>query len=182
MRTRWIAAATLSLALVVLIFGTVIVWFLTPAAPSSITLRRAQAQWAARSINAYVMKTSSSAGSAECGVVEYTVIDGTVAQIHEAAYEGCQTYTVDDLFQRIETFESRCGRNGCACDGATVMEARYDPQTGYPTDIVYRLDFSLRTRYPGYWLRQTPFAAYRGCPWSGNVGYTIHVVSLTPLE
>lgn len=93
--------------------------------------------------------------------------------------------TVSELFgwlrTNIQTFEGRCGPNGCACDGPIGLVAAYDPQRGYPLRASYRPQ-------PQYaWLYQDkPWYAHllgtrRACTMAAMRSMRIDSVAVTPL-
>ncbi len=90
--------------------------------------------------------------------------------------------TVANLFARVEDGlkNPQCGSNGCVCDGPIEMLVTYDPERGYPRQIVYTLRQDLRTRDLQYWLALLG-GSLANCPPVTYVGQTISVTSLEAL-
>ncbi|MEZ4668395.1 MAG: DUF6174 domain-containing protein [Anaerolineae bacterium] len=87
--------------------------------------------------------------------------------------------TVARLFDQLEhdLNNPACGQNGCVCDGPIEMRVTYDPQRGYPQQIIYELRPDLRWRYLEYWIAQIN-GGLAQCPPTAYVGQTITVLSL----
>lgn len=90
--------------------------------------------------------------------------------------------TVNNLFARIEDGlkNPQCGPNGCVCDGPVEMTVTYDPERGYPLEIVYTLRQDLRRRDIQYWLAMLD-GTLANCPPVTYIGQTIRVTSLETL-
>lgn len=143
-------------------------------------LDTARARWAGRHFSHYRLDLRLGALGSCRQLIE---IDGE--RVVAVAENTCATRapTVSELFDRIErdirTLGGRCGPNGCACDGTLVVDARYDPQLGYPLTKRIALDGAARWRFPEYWRRKLA----GGLCSSRELGQeVITVVSLQPLS
>lgn len=87
--------------------------------------------------------------------------------------------TVARLFAQVEGSlkNPQCGQNGCVCDGPVEVTVTYDPQRGYPQQIIYELRPDLRWRYLDYWIAQLN-GSLALCPPTAYVGQTITVLEL----
>ncbi len=90
--------------------------------------------------------------------------------------------TVAGLFARVEgaITAPECGPNGCVCDGPVTADVIYEPEMGYPQQIVYRLAPENRWRYIEFWTAQVSGAP--PCPPASYIGQHIEVISLNPLK
>jgi Family of unknown function (DUF6174) len=149
-------------------------WLLTSPARE---LAAAQRRWAARPFSGYRLVVDTHA----FGSCHYDV-EVRGEQVVTIFRRSClqPAPTVTDLFRAIEAGlgAQGCGPNGCACDGPIGVEAIYDAQLGYPTQIAMRLKPEQRWRYPDYWRRMFLGG---GCTLIGWVGERKQVQSLMPL-
>jgi hypothetical protein len=140
-------------------------------------LAAAQRRWEARPFSRYRMVIETQAfGSCR---YEVEIHDEQVTAILQRSCLS-PAPTVTDLFQLIRQHidEGSCGPNGCACDGPIGAEVIYDPQLGYPRELLVRPQPQLRWRYPNYWKRVL-FGG--GCTLIGWIGQRTTVLSLTPM-
>jgi Family of unknown function (DUF6174) len=140
-------------------------------------LAAAQQRWAARPFSAYRLVVDVHAfGSCHYDV---EVRDEQVVKIFQRS---ClqPAPTVTDLFRVVGASlqEQECGPNGCGCDGPIGVDAAYDAQLGYPTNLAARIKPEYRWRYLDYWKRQFLGG---GCTLIGWVGERRQVLSLTPI-
>lgn len=148
------------------------------AAPNAESHRQARAdamnRWAKRDFTRYRMVLEED----DC-TADYEVRAEQVAWGHEVPCGRGQPRAVSNLFALIEreADEAVCHGSVCACQRHTTIDVRYDPQLGYPQQIVIRARLWPNWRDAEYWSRL--FETRRN-PCTGSSERTLTVKDLIP--
>ncbi len=176
----------LIILLVVVVGGLAYFYFSSPLT----RMNAARAQWDSTGIHDYRIVAKYEIPFFDCQQ-DLEVRDEEITYRYE---DGCgggnapfDALIVSNLFKRIEANATNpaCGANGCACDGPIGIDVIYDPERGYPQQLIYRTMPELRWHYLEYW--QAQFSGNPVCPLSAKNALppsseTITVLSLKPLK
>lgn len=129
-----------------------------PQQPSRIgQLLDARQRWLQRPFAAYAIELERTEGPYSCFQSFVMNADGEVGQL-QGDCRG-EPWSVERLFDEVEQHLTsvHCAPNGCACDGRILVEASYDPQLGYPTELRYTAvpQFDIRG-----WFRSAFYQAH----------------------
>ena len=128
----------------------------TRAAPAD-DLPSARMRWAAHAFRRYrlVVNEETSAGSCRQDVqVENEQITSVV--LNECVR--IPSWTISNLFTwtaGLDSYSSRCYPSTvtCVCHAIYTAQTRFDPQLGYPQQIIHRWNLRTNWAYFGHWER-----------------------------
>lgn len=145
-----------------------------PQRPSHISeLLAARQKWQQRPFAAYALELERSEGTLNC-FQSFEMTDSSQIEQLQGDCRG-EPWSVERMFDEIEQHlkSVNCAPNGCACDGRVLVEASYDPQFGYPTELRYK---SIAQFDPLGWVSNACYNAHpRELP-------SLTVISLRPLQ
>jgi hypothetical protein len=144
-------------------------------------LQRARERWAQRTFDHYTWRVIYRAGTDCLQDIEVEAEQVVVSHPHPEVDCDIQPQTVTEFFDLVQRYieRSRCGPNGCACDGPVATMVAYDEQLGYPVSLRRQLRPQLRWLNLDYWNGQ--FTGGLVCRSLGFGGLRITVSQLTPL-
>lgn len=93
--------------------------------------------------------------------------------------------TISDLFTLIRrdgSISTRCITLGCMCDDVIRVSARYDPELGYPQQIIVRIKAEPNMLHADFWKRAVSQRALPSCDVLAEGSKLIRIVSITPVQ
>lgn len=129
-----------------------------PQQPGRISeLLAARQKWLQRPVAGYAIELERREGALSCFQSFEMTAEGEIEQL-QGDCRG-EPWSVEHMFDEIEQYLTsvNCPPNGCACDGRIIVEATYDPQLGYPTELRYTTipQFDLEA-----WFRSACYQAH----------------------
>jgi Family of unknown function (DUF6174) len=146
---------------------------------SSNRLEEAQKKWNAQDISHYRL-TLNYTSHDNCQQ-EVEIKDEKVIAVRQNNCLTIPTQTITELFQQIQSSAdgTKCGPNGCACDGPVDVNATYDSEYGYPRQLEMELAPKKRWLYLDYWRNQVQG---KSCTLIGFVNQKVTVSNFTPIR
>jgi hypothetical protein len=144
-------------------------------------LADAQARWEARGLERYRIRLTQQTNRSACDQ-EMVTADGKATAVRNSCGQPA-TWTVPRLFAWIAELESdpvQCypDQQMCACTGSTSTTVRYDPERGFPREIVYAWYKRPNLSNGAYW-RSLFDQSFPGCNRDGRGGPVVVSITLT---
>ncbi|MBD2338584.1 hypothetical protein H6G64_16540 [Calothrix sp. FACHB-156] len=146
---------------------------------SSNRLAKAQKKWNDQNISHYRLTINYSSHN-NCQQ-EIEIKNEKVIAVKQNNCSTIPAQTISELFQQIQASEdgTKCGPNGCACDGPVDIHTKYDAQYGYPYQLEMELASNKRWQYLDYWRNQMQGLP---CTMIGFINQKITVTNFTPIQ
>ncbi|MDZ7963211.1 MAG: DUF6174 domain-containing protein [Aulosira sp. DedQUE10] len=147
---------------------------------SSNRLAEAQKKWNAQNVSHYRLTLHYSSFHDNCQQ-EVEIKDEKVIAVKQNTCPTIPAQTITELFEQIESSAdgTKCGPNGCACDGPVDVNATYDAQYGYPLQLEMELAPNKRWLYLDYWRNQVQGLP---CTMIGFINQKITISKFTPIS
>lgn len=150
-RKRW-AILTAALLLFALVGVLSALPHTAPADPARVA---AEQRWAARAISDYRMRVQEQMGAFTC-LQDFQVAQNRVQRVFQNDCTHPPSWTATSLFRwvaQLEQPDSSCYPSDrvCTCRVLEATRATYDPQLGYPTQVVYTWTLEYNPMNGDFW-------------------------------